>query len=673
MKRPNLTPADIEGESFAIIARELGERELDPEQAPVIQRVIHTTADFSYADSLYFSPGVIPLARRAIREGAVIVTDTQMAAAGINKGAAARFGCQVVCWMSDSGVAAEAKRRGVTRASVSMERAERLGENVIFAVGNAPTALLRLRALLDGGYRPRLIIAVPVGFVNVVTAKEQIMETDIPCIVSRGRKGGSNVAACIVNALLYGLDPGRGVEGPVAQADSASFFQNRACPYFPCHRGADQASFNCLFCYCPLYALGEGCGGSFTYTKTGRKDCTGCTFPHRRDAAERIRTRYPELAERAGIRPTPPAPEPVPADGTDPCAVLARWRRGIAPPDEAAARRARAQWDGIAKPLGGLGRLEQAVVRIAALTGDENVTLEKRAVAVLCADNGIVARGVTQTDPSVTALMADMVARHRSSVCLMAQSARADVFAADLGMLRRVEGVIDLHVGDGTADMTEGPAMTPAQALQALRNGAALARSLREGGYRILVTGEMGIGNTATASAVASVLLGLPVASVTGRGAGLSDAGLERKRAAIEGAIACNRPDPADAFDVLWKLGGFDLAGLAGLYIGAALCRTPVVIDGFPSSVAALLAARMVPGCQIAMLPSHCSAEPAARAVLAELGLEPLLLGELKLGEGTGGVCLLPLLDAALAVYHAAARFQEVGIPPYQPRGGETT
>ena len=210
MNIQNLPPMEIERESFRIITEELGDRPLDPEQAPIIKRVIHTTADFDYADNLYFSPDSVALAKEAIRGGATVITDTQMAMAGINKRTLSRFGGEVKCFMSDEDVAAEAKARGVTRARVSMDKAAALGDNVIFAVGNAPTALIRLRELIDDGYRPKLIIGVPVGFVNVVPSKELIIASPVPCIVARGRKGGSNVAACIVNALLYSLDPARG-------------------------------------------------------------------------------------------------------------------------------------------------------------------------------------------------------------------------------------------------------------------------------------------------------------------------------------------------------------------------------------------------------------------------------------------------------------------------------
>ena len=210
MNIQNLPPMEIEKESFRIITEELGDRTLDPEQAPILKRVIHTTADFDYADNLYFSPNAVALAKEAIRGGATVVTDTQMALSGINKKTLARFGGEVKCFMSDEDVAAAARAQGVARARISMDKGAALGENVIFAIGNAPTALIRLRELIDGGYRPKLIIGVPVGFVNVVPSKELIIASPVPCIVARGRKGGSNVAASIVNALLYSLDPARG-------------------------------------------------------------------------------------------------------------------------------------------------------------------------------------------------------------------------------------------------------------------------------------------------------------------------------------------------------------------------------------------------------------------------------------------------------------------------------
>ena len=200
----HIQPMDIEQRSFEIITELLGQRRLDPENELVIKRVIHTTADFEYADSLAFSEHAVQKGLDALRAGCDIVTDTQMAKAGINKTALTRLGGQVHCFISDPDVAREAKDRGITRAAVSMERAAQLEKPCIFAIGNAPTALLTLRTLLDEGrVSPALIIGVPVGFVNVVESKEQILTAGAPYIVARGRKGGSNVAAAICNALLY--------------------------------------------------------------------------------------------------------------------------------------------------------------------------------------------------------------------------------------------------------------------------------------------------------------------------------------------------------------------------------------------------------------------------------------------------------------------------------------
>lgn len=200
----NIKPMDIEKRSFEIISEELGDRKLDPLQEPIIKRCIHTSADFEYADSLCFSGEAVKKALDAIKNGACIVTDTQMAKAGINKKTLAKFGGEVYCFMSDEDVARKAKELGCTRATVCMDKAAGLDKKLIIAVGNAPTALVRLYELIqDGRINPELIIGVPVGFVNVVQSKELIMETDIPYIVARGRKGGSNIAACICNALLY--------------------------------------------------------------------------------------------------------------------------------------------------------------------------------------------------------------------------------------------------------------------------------------------------------------------------------------------------------------------------------------------------------------------------------------------------------------------------------------
>jgi len=202
----NVLPDQIEKRSFEIISEILGDKNIDPENEAVLKRVIHTSADFDYYDNLCFSEGAVEKGKKALREGAVIVTDTQMARAGINKTKLAQFGGEALCFMSDEDVAAAAKENGTTRATACMDKAAQLQRPVIFAIGNAPTALVRLYELIDEGkISPALIIGVPVGFVNVVESKELIMHSPVPYIVARGRKGGSNVAAAICNAMLYQL------------------------------------------------------------------------------------------------------------------------------------------------------------------------------------------------------------------------------------------------------------------------------------------------------------------------------------------------------------------------------------------------------------------------------------------------------------------------------------
>ena len=203
----NVKPQEIEKKSFEIITQELGDTPLIPGTEMIVKRCIHTSADFDYAENLCFSEGAVEKAREAIRNGVSIVTDTQMAKAGINKKTLAKYGGQVYCFMSDEDVAQTAKANGTTRATACIDKAAAMGENFIFAIGNAPTALVRLYELIqEGKIHPALIIGVPVGFVNVVQSKELIMKTDVPYIVAKGRKGGSNIAACIVNALLYMID-----------------------------------------------------------------------------------------------------------------------------------------------------------------------------------------------------------------------------------------------------------------------------------------------------------------------------------------------------------------------------------------------------------------------------------------------------------------------------------
>ena len=349
--------------------------------------------------------------------------------------------------------------------------------------------------------------------------------------------------------------------------------------------------------------------------------------------------------------------------------ILEETLAAIVPADRAAMDAAWQRWDSIAKPLRSLGLLEEAVVRIAGMTGTPAVKLGKRAVIAMCADNGVVAQGVTQTGQEGTAIVTENMSTGDTSVCRMAAAAGAEVIPVDIGVARPVAGerIRQYNVRRGTADMTQGPAMTREEAVQAVETGIELVRELKGKGYGLIGTGEMGIGNTTTSSALASVFLNRPPEQVTGRGAGLSSAGLERKIKAIETAIQVNKPNPADPLDVLSKVGGLDLAGLCGVFLGGAACRIPVLVDGFISSAAALTAARLCPAAVDYMLGSHASNEPAGRMVLEELGLKPFLYANMCLGEGTGAAAVMPLLDMALAVYDGMTTFADEQIEAYQP------
>ena len=339
----------------------------------------------------------------------------------------------------------------------------------------------------------------------------------------------------------------------------------------------------------------------------------------------------------------------------------------LMPFDEAAARHAVDKWNAVAKPIASLGKLEDIVVQLAGISGSEDVDISKRVVVVMCADNGVVAQGVTQCGSEVTTIIADSVARGRSSVCSMCRPVHIDTLAVDIGMAKAPSepGVLDRCIARGTGDISVGPAMTREQACQAIQVGIDLVGDLKAQGYRLIATGEMGIGNTTTSSAVASVLLGLPVEQVTGKGAGLSDEGLERKVSVIKRAIAVNGPDSHDALDVLAKLGGFDIAGLVGLFVGGAVHRVPIVIDGFISILAAYVADKLCPACARAMVPSHISTEPATCMLAERLGVEPIIHAGMHLGEGTGAVCLVPLLDMALSLYDGST-FDSSGIDAYE-------
>ncbi|MDR1547524.1 MAG: nicotinate-nucleotide--dimethylbenzimidazole phosphoribosyltransferase [Hungatella sp.] len=336
---------------------------------------------------------------------------------------------------------------------------------------------------------------------------------------------------------------------------------------------------------------------------------------------------------------------------------------------------ARKRWSQVAKPLNSLGVLEDDIIKIAGIRETSKVDIEKRALVILCADNGIVEEGVTQTGREVTALVAENMTNGNSSVCIMADQAGVDVFPVDIGVARDLNSgfshpLLCRKIAYGTKNFRNEPAMKREEAVRAIETGMKLVEELAEKGYQLIATGEMGIGNTTTSSAVASLLLKKAPEVLTGRGAGLNDEGLRRKLEVIKKAVEQYAPVCRDTVDILASVGGFDLAGLTGVFLGGAIYRIPVLVDGFISAVAALLADRIYPGCRNFMLASHVSAEPAGRLLLDELGLEPFIQAGMCLGEGTGAVAAIPLLHMAAGVYNTMSSFEDIQIEAYKPMGG---
>lgn len=337
-------------------------------------------------------------------------------------------------------------------------------------------------------------------------------------------------------------------------------------------------------------------------------------------------------------------------------------------PDPAAAEHAGEKWDRIAKPLHGLGRLEDAVIQIAAIQGTEDIAIDKRAVLVFCGDNGITAQGVTQTDSHVTAVVSDNIAEGKASVNRMCRQCGADVYAIDMGIRDETHSdkLILRKIAKGTRDFSKEPAMTVEEAVRAVDAGIALVKEYREKGYRLLAVGEMGIGNTTTAAAVAAALLNLSAEETVGRGAGLSKEGLLKKRAVVAAALERYGLRGRPVLEVLACVGGFDMAGMTGAFIGGCMYGVPVIVDGMISAVAALVADRLCRKASGCMLASHMSREPCMRAVMEELALFPVIDADLALGEGTGAALLFPMLDMAESVYRSEESFAQMQIESYQ-------
>lgn len=331
-------------------------------------------------------------------------------------------------------------------------------------------------------------------------------------------------------------------------------------------------------------------------------------------------------------------------------------------PDEGIRENVKDIWDGIAKPLKGLGQFERIFAQIGAITGTTHIDISKKAVIVMCADNGIVEEGVTQYGQEMTSIIATSMVMKDTSVCKMARVAGADILPVDIGINREneIEDLIQRNISHGTRNFKKEPAMSQEDALKAIEIGIAMVADCKEQGYSLVATGEMGIGNTTTSSAMTAALLQCRVEDVTGMGAGLSRDGLNHKVEVINEALDNYNFHKSETLRILATVGGYDIAGLVGVFIGGALYHIPVVMDGVISGVAALTAERLVPGVKDYIIPSHMSKEPAAIKIMEELGLHPVIQAEMALGEGTGAVMMFSLLDMALSLYDNPVTFEDI-------------
>ena len=330
--------------------------------------------------------------------------------------------------------------------------------------------------------------------------------------------------------------------------------------------------------------------------------------------------------------------------------------------DSAAMEKAREYCDGLIKPFGSLGRLEEIAVRLSGVTGQVKNSFSQRAVVVMAADNGVYAEGVAAAPQAFSRLQAVNMTRGICGVSVFAKAAGADVIVVDIGLTETpgTDDVLDRNVKRGTDNMALGPAMSRAEAEAGIEAGYDLITGFIRHGYELFGTGEMGIGNTTSTSACAIAILGLAPELAVGRGAGLSDEGLANKIEVVKKALAVNMPDGDDPIDVLSKVGGLDIAGIVGCYLAAAYHRKPILIDGAISAIAALIAARLCPAAKDFMIATHRSIEPSFDAAARELGLSPFLEMEMRLGEGSGCALAFPIIDAACVMMSDMGTFADI-------------
>lgn len=344
--------------------------------------------------------------------------------------------------------------------------------------------------------------------------------------------------------------------------------------------------------------------------------------------------------------------------------LLQKTIQAIRPLDRQAMEATERRLDRLTKPPGSLGRLEALAVQLAGIAGRTVTEPPRKAIVVMAGDHGVCAEGVSAFPQEVTAQMVANFLAGGAAINVLARQTGAEVVCVDIGVKSELahERLLSRKVRAGTANMAREAAMSREEAVRAIEAGIAIAEQLAGQGIGLLATGEMGIGNTTPSAAMLAVFGGHDPLDVAGRGTGLDDEGLRRKVETVRLAIATNRPDQGDALDVLAKVGGLEIAGLAGLMIGAAACRVPVVVDGFISTVAALAAVRLAPQARDYLVPSHLSEERGHRLALRELGLEPMLQLGMRLGEGSGAALAFPLVDAACNVVAQMATFDSAGI-----------
>ena len=344
--------------------------------------------------------------------------------------------------------------------------------------------------------------------------------------------------------------------------------------------------------------------------------------------------------------------------------LLKETLKFISSPDEVAKEEAKKRLDSLAKPIGSLGQLEEIVIKMAGITGNLYNKIDKRNIVVMCADNGIVEEGVSACPQEFTMILTENMTKGFTSVSVLSKMTNTDLTIVDIGLNGDIENpnVLNKKVNYGTKNFTKEPSMTYDEAVKAIEVGIEVGDNLFKEGYDILGTGELGMGNTTTSAAVLSAFTGFGPEITSGKGAGLTEEQYESKKNTISQGLRVNKLNKEDPIDVISKVGGFDIAGMCGLFLSAAKNRKPIVIDGFISSAAALSAVKLSPLVKEYIFPSHLSKEPGAIYMMEELGLEPMLNLEMRLGEGSGCPLAFQVIDAALCIMDNMVTFEEASI-----------